>query len=289
MLKSLFKPKSEDIDILPPPPPFPTMDFEESEEKTAKTVRPKLEDSDNSHHATELHDLLKDLEKDVYSKKPKKKLSKKEMARLKKLELKQKKEAKPSKNLEEQHIGGIDDAEKLWLQDFDEFEDLGIDEIETQESGFKKFKKAKSSKKELEIEFPDTLDELDVDYIKPAAETAKTRKQKPQELIDAEKEIQSAIEHIKKHEKLSFFKRLFSTDFKPKNYAQNEDFKSIQIEISKGDKISQIQQKISKSREALANLNLEDAKREYIEAMEIYNHIKPEEKAKVYSDIKELY
>ena len=55
-------------------------------------------------------------------------------------------------------------------------------------------------------EFPDTLDELDLDYAKPAAET-KTR-QKPKELEDAEKEIQSAIESIKKQEKQSFFSRL---------------------------------------------------------------------------------
>ena len=272
MLKSLFKPKSDSIDILPPPPPFPTMDFDESEE-LPKNIQPKLKEDAASHPTTELNDLLKDLEKETYSKKSEKKLSKKEKIKLK-------------------NIGNIDDVEKLWLQDFDDFQDLGIDGIsaEEKENILGKSKKTKSSKEDMEIEFPDTLDEMDVDYVKPEQEMQNPQKQKPKELIDAEQEIRSAIEKIKKQEKQSFFKRLFSTEFKSGNYpAQNESFNASQIEIIKPDKIFQISQKISESREALANLNLEDAKRKYIEAMQIYNQIKPEEKAKVYNDIKELY
>ena len=59
MLKSLFKPKSDSIDILPPPPPFPTMDFDESEE-LPKKVQPKLKENTNSYPTAELHDLLKE-------------------------------------------------------------------------------------------------------------------------------------------------------------------------------------------------------------------------------------
>ena len=291
MLKSLFKPKSDSIDILPPPPPFPTMDFDESEE-LPKNTQPKLKEDAASHPTTELHDLLKDLEKEAYSKKAEKKLSKKEKIKLKKLELKQEKKSKSLKKSEEKRIGNIDDVEKLWLQDFDDFQDLGIDGISAKEKKniLGKSKKTKSSKEDMEIEFPDTLDEMDVDYVKPEQEMQNPQKQKPKELIDAEQEIRSAIEKIKKQEKQSFFKRLFSTEFKSGNYpAQNESFNASQIEIIKPDKIFQISQKISESREALANLNLEDAKRKYIEAMQIYNQIKPEEKTKVYNDIKELY
>ena len=37
------------------------------------------------------------------------------------------------------------------------------------------------------------------------------------------------------------------------------------------------------------SFDLKIARKKYMEAMEIYNKIKPEEQAKVYSDIKELY
>jgi len=287
----LFRPKSKDIDILPPPPPFPAMDFEEEPKGISKPVEFSKIKQDFSQNVTEFHELLDGLDKS-HSKDKKisarqKKLSKKELKRLKKLELKQKKEAKSLKKSEEKHVGDIDDVEKLWLQDFDDFQDLGIENLGVSD-GLKKPKKGKYSKKDNEIEFPDTLDELNLDYAKPSAET-KTR-QKPKELEDAEKEIRSAIESIKKQEKQSFFSRLFSTSPKLIDYGiQNAETEAKYGFADKGDKISQINKKIEEAREDLMNSNLEAAKRKYIEAMQIYNHIRPEEQAKVYNDIKNLY
>ncbi|MEK6892469.1 MAG: hypothetical protein AABX25_04745 [Nanoarchaeota archaeon] len=289
----LFKPKQKSIDILPPPPPFPTMDFEEEPKEMAEPVKFDKIKQDFSQNVTEFRDLLKDLDKSRLKDKNisarQKKLSKKELKKLRKLKLEQRKETKSLKKSEEKHIGNIDDVEKLWLQDFDDFQDLGIENLGLEfGDDLKKPKKGKSSKKENEIEFPDTLNELDLDYAKPATET-KTR-QKPKELEDAEKEIQSAIESIKKHEKQSFFSRLFSTNFKSKDYGmQNVKIETKQGFVDEWDDISQINKKIEEAREALINFNLEAAKRKYIEAMQIYNQIKPEEKAKVYNDIKELY
>lgn len=287
----LFRPKSKNIDILPPPPPFPTMDLEEEPKGIPKPVEFNKLKQDFSHDVTEFHDLLKDLDKSHLKNKKisakQKKLSKKELKKLRKLELKQKKEAKSLKKFEEKHEEDIDDVEKLWLQDFDDFQDLGIENLGLETGdGLKKPKKEKSSKKESEIEFPDTLDELDVDYARPATET-KTR-QRPKELEDAEKEIQSAIESIKKLEKQNFFSRLFSTEPKPRDYMQDARIEIKQNAVQEDD-ISRIQKNISDARDALMNSNLEAAKRKYMEAMRIYNHIKPEEQAKVYNDIKNLY
>jgi len=267
MLKSLFKPKSKYVDILPPPPPFPSLDMEDSEE-APENIQKTLPKTD-SHKITEFHELLDDLDKSYLK-------DKKISARQKKLSKRQeqKKEAKSLKKSEERHIGGIDDVEKLWLQDFDDFQDLGIENL--------------GLKKDNEIEFPDTLDELDLDYAKPATETKTS--QKPKELEDAEKEIQSAIESIKKHEKQSFFSRLFSTSFTSKDYGmQNIKIETKQGFIDERDDISQINKKIEEAREALMNFNLEAAKRKYMEAMQIYNHIKPEEQARVYKNIKDIY
>ena len=55
------------------------------------------------------------------------------------------------------------------------------------------------------------------------------------------------------------------------------------------DKVSMIQNDIKKAREALMGFDLETAKMNYIEIIKLYNNIKPEEQAKVYRDIKELY
>ncbi len=287
----LFKPKSKYVDILPPPPPFPSLDMEDSEE-ASENIQKMLPKTD-SHKISEFHELLDDLDKSRSKSRKistgRRRLSKKELKKLRKLELKQKKEAKSLKKSEERHIGGIDDVEKLWLQDFDDFQDLGIENLGLEiNDGLKKPKKGKSSKKENEIEFPDTLDKLGLDYPKPATETKTS--QKPKELEDAEKEIQSAIESIKKHEKQSFFSRLFSTSSTSKDYGmQNVKIETKQGFIDEQDDISQINKKIEEAREALMNFNLEAAKRKYMEAMQIYNHIKPEEQAKVYKEIRELY
>ena len=285
----LFKPKQKNINILPPPPPFPAMDLEEEPKEISKPAEFDKLKQDFSQDVTEFHDLLKDLDKshlkDKKSSARQKKLSKKELKRLRKLELKQKKESKSLKKSEEKHVGDIDDIEKLWLQDFDDFQDLGIENLGISD-GLKKPKKGKYSKKENKIEFPDTLDELDLDYVKPSTET-KTR-QRPKEIEDAEKEIRSAIESIKKQEKQSFFSRLFSTNFKPKDYEQDARIEIKQNAFQEDD-ISRIHKIISDARDALMNSSLEAAKRKYIEAMQVYNKITPEEKAKVYNDIKNLY
>lgn len=107
---------------------------------------------------------------------------------------------------------------------------------------------------------------------------------KPAEISEAEEEIKDAIEGIKAKEKPSFFKRLFG--IKKEQAPPKEEQMQKVPEV--GDN-STIQGCIDKTREALMRFDLEDAKTNYLKLISIYNRIKPEEQAKVYHDIRELY
>ena len=124
------------------------------------------------------------------------------------------------------------------------------------------------------IELPEILEDFDVEK-----ET-----KKPKEILEAEEEIKSAIENIKKQERPSILKRLFSKNLKEKTHE-----KHLMLELPAVDDISKIHSKINEARQALMKFDLETAKENYIEAMRLYNNISPEEKAKVYNAIKDLY
>ena len=55
------------------------------------------------------------------------------------------------------------------------------------------------------------------------------------------------------------------------------------------DSISRMQKMINDAREHLMNLNLDAAKKSYIEILQLYNQISPQDQAKFYNDIRELY
>ena len=109
---------------------------------------------------------------------------------------------------------------------------------------------------------------------------------KPKVIQDAQEEIQSAIKSIKEGQNPSLFKRLFGKWKKIKEKPNEENLKQ---DISEVDEISAIQNTIEKTRHALMKFDLETAKKSYIDAIKIYNGLKPEQQVKVYRDIKELY
>ena len=133
--------------------------------------------------------------------------------------------------------------------------------------------------KQEQFEFPDKAEDAEgfeeADF--GAMETGKLEI-KPKEIIEAEEEIKTAIEKIKKKEKPSFLERLFAKE------AKEELPESTEI---KG--VGTIQTSLNKARDALARFDLEAAKRDYIEVMRIYNTLKPEEQARFYHEIRELY
>ena len=55
------------------------------------------------------------------------------------------------------------------------------------------------------------------------------------------------------------------------------------------DDLAAIKKMIGNARSALMNLDLEAAKNDYMEIMLAYNKLKPEDQAKVYHEIRDLY
>ncbi|MBI2658611.1 hypothetical protein HYX05_00730 [Candidatus Woesearchaeota archaeon] len=261
-----FKPRHKPAEIILPPP-----DFKEELKERPKffdelVKKPKsetfTEEEEFNRLVRELNEGLKPLSeksKPISEKKAatkKQKLSKKEIKKLKittkSVQSKRLIKARPMKRAKRQKTDIAEDG--LDLEDLD----FGL------------------SKELDETKLPETLEDFDV---------GKEFRQetKPKEILDAEEEIQSAIEKIKKREKPSILKSLFSR--------RREEVRErpLMPELPSAGNISTIQSKINDARQALMSFDLEAAKRSYIEVMRMYNNMASEEKAKVYHDIKELY
>lgn len=294
----LFKPKQKSDEILPPPPPFSDIELEEElKEKPKffdKILKPEEEKSETFPEQEEFGNLIKDIGKGI---KPKKAISKKEKISLKKLtSKKQKIPKKVLKQLKKIPVKPIKarkspqkkiTTEKITknLKSIDLNEDFGLGNL--------KFDISKDLEKpaKKDIELPDTLEGFDIDgattrfdsdYADLKAELEEI-KAKPKEIWEAEEEIKSAIEKIKEREKPSFLGRLFA-----KRIEERPEEERLMPIANVGD-ISIIQNKLNNARQALMKFDLETAKKNYIEVMRLYNKIRPEEKAKVYQDIKDLY
>ena len=143
----------------------------------------------------------------------------------------------------------------------------------------KKFNATESTKKEIKV--ANTLREQDIEDIAKELNIG----QKPKVLLDAEEEIKSAIKTIKEQEKPSFFNRLFGKKKKTEEKPAEESL----IQTQGFDGIAAIQNNIKKAKEALIKFDLISAKKNYVDAMKIYNKLKPEDQSKVFKDIKEIY
>lgn len=127
------------------------------------------------------------------------------------------------------------------------------------------------------------LEDFDINIEK---ELMQETKAKPKEVIEAEEEIKSAIDKIKEKEKNFFFKKFFPIKQRSIEKPMKETFVHALPEL---DKTSMIQNKINEAKQALMKFDLESAKRSYIDILKMYNDIKPEEQARVYQDIRDLY
>lgn len=282
MIFSKLKPKSDEL--LPPPPPFPSMELEE-EKHDISEARPKAK----PHKDEELECLFKEVEslkakspkkapkpKVKAAKELKKPAIKKEQKKLpKNIALPKAKSLKKPKTAAKLPKPASGKAKKEKLDDLDFIlpkempEDFDIAGIEKQE----------------EIEMPDSLEDLDIDKEFGAdlgqelgAEHV-LNEARPREIEEAEDEIKSAIEKIKQTERPSMLKRIFGK----KEAQEKQPAPEVQNDVSS------IQSRLNSARDALMRFDLEAAKRNYIEIMKIYNKIKPEEQAKVYHDVKDLY
>ncbi len=287
--------KSKPKEILPPPPPSSEPAEPEHEEEPTEefTVKPKFFDEvlEPDELKTEtfpeeegFKGLVEELEEPKLKKpakkgktsaipkkpakaiklkqKPAKIIQAKQQVKAKKPQFKKAKEKKPKPKALKEPKPKIKEAGEFEVPEFElpkELEPSGKD-----------------------IEMPENLDEFGIDLGRETEQESK-----PKEVIEAQEEIKSAIDSIKKREKPSFLKRLFARKEKAGEKARQKEEK--QPAIREDDSISGIQDNISKARDALAKFDLQAAKKNYVEAMRIYNSLNPEEQAKYYPGIKELY
>ena len=236
MLKSLFsRQKAETDELLPPPPPFPSMELEEPKQSVSEDQFEDLFDE------KEL-----DLEREIKESKSPKKLSKKDLKKLSKAKAKEaklkKREAK-EKSAPKEEIYDLDkDFDFRPEPEFQGLEEFGIGDLKAEEGV------------------------------------------KPKEIEEAEDEISSAIEGLKKQDKKSFFRGLFGKNAVQKDIEGQVPMQEVEI----GD-LDAIKNKINGVRNALMNLDLETAKNYYTDIMKVYNKLKPEEQAQVYNEIKDIY
>ncbi len=249
-----FKPKARMDELMPPPPPSPDKIEGEKPKFFDTVVNPEKEES--FPEEKDFSGLFEELA----PKKAAKKASLKMMGKQKLAKLLQKKSGKQKAAKPKEEFPEPDMLEGYGLEEFKLPEEL----------------------KDNNINLPETLENFD-ESLNIGAEEERA---KPKEVLDAEEEIKSAMESIKKGEKPSFFKRFFAKkELNKKQEYSEEEMPALQ----ESDSISAIQNKIKETRNSLMGLDLEAAKRNYIEIMKIYNRINPEEQAKVYNDIRGLY
>lgn len=275
-----FKPKAKSDEILPPPPPFPTLELEEEKEGPLlfdEVAKPEAK-AEGFPEEKDFGDLMKELDEGL---KPEKEVSKKEGIKAKKgkLAAKRQKITKKEKIALAKQVKGkkLPRLIKTKAAELPEPEE----ELALKDIGFELQKETWSLKGEIKL--PGAVENLDIGDA--GKELGFEEAERPKEILEAEEEIKGAIEKIKKQEKPSFLKSLFAG----KKKAEERHEESLMPELSEADEVSIIKDSISKTRGALMRFDLGTAKRNYIELMKVYNRIKPEDQAKVYHDIRELY
>ena len=178
-----LNPKHKTDELLPPPLPFPALEFEEEKYKP-KAVRIKKAKVNASEKIitkpTKTKGFLGTKNTKRFLVKPK--ISKKEIKLAKTV---------PIKEMPIKRIASIK-QKKSPIKKIKEKTSLPPGKIS---------KKTKRSKPKEEIELPETLAGFGKEF---------ERETKPIEILEAEEEIKSAIENIKLQEKTSFFNKLFA-------------------------------------------------------------------------------
>lgn len=267
-----FKPKPKNDVLLPPPPPPTDEDLEKEFDNKNDFFDEVVDEKpipETSPEEEEFTNVVEKFDKKAMQKKtkPKKEAGNKQAA--KKQDIAEKaaiKRIKPAK-AKAQKIKPVK-SQKVKPEPEESSGDM-------EEFSFDLSKELSTDEDKMEL--PDALEELQVN---------EQEANKPDDILEAQKEIKSAIDKIKEQEKPSIFGRLFG-----KKEIQKEQQEPVKAQILPGyaGEVSNIQDSINKTRLALMKFDLEAAKNNYVETMKMYNRLKPEDQAKVYQDIKELY
>ncbi len=273
----------KEIDILPPPPPFPKLEPEAEELLKGKIPElPEIKPKKEKKRKTKMEVELKDLETQLFTNiKEEEKLKTK--GRLFKFR-KRLHEKKTKTKAEKQPVikGGIlPEAEIPKPHEISRAEE----EIKKAIADLKKKSKKpvfglfsqKKQKPEKEAQLPkmpepEELPSLEInEKKKPMSGIFKQKKKKPRKQEAQLPEIPKS--EIPKPEVLQ---------------EEPEETPPLQIK-EPADKVAVIKHKMHDARTALMEFELDKAKRAYIEIMQIYNDLVPEQQAKVYEQINDLY
>lgn len=261
-----FKRKQKIGELLPPPPPDMDLELEQGLQAKPKFFDETAE-PEKTHpfpEESEFTDLIDDLE----GKKPAKVFIKRDRVIGKKPAKKSTAQLKEIKQLKKR-------IEKM---------ELNKKAIKKSDKNLKEIIDDKAGVKREDMELPEErgIQNKNMDIQYPSINF-----EKPKEILEAEEEIRKAIDKIKSKEKNSFFKSFFA---KKQGIPDGNEVREIKFPkpITMGN-ISLIQGKIAEARQLLARLDLDGARTAYMDIMEYYKNLKPEEQAKVYRDIKELY
>lgn len=264
---------SDELDILPPPPPFPDIEKEYERVKEAKKTPKSVEKQKQEEQKKRKNGGEKAREKKVFNffrgiglvKKEKKQMEswRKREEREKGLLVEQKKPKNPI-------LGDIFIRKK----EEDEL-DKELEELEKEGSLLEKERIKPAIKDMPELEIPD------IEMLEKGLE-------KPGEVVKAEEEIQRAIRGLKGKKKGPYIvKGLFK---KKKQIRDEVEIPEVMPRTyDKIDHVLIIEEKIHKTRLALMDFKFDEAKKVYMDVMRIYNNLERKKKDKVYQDIKDLY
>ena len=305
--------KSSDLDLLPPPLPFPDIGIDKKLKNAAKEARKQGKQKREEDRKTKMEfGRQKSIEKKKGEGQRKKQ---KEMR--KKLQEKQKKfDAKKEKIKIPKLIREIDEGE------------IELPKREQKKSFFGKLfgKKDEELERELE-ELEETVPELGLVAKKlPELRTPKAKDKSPKALEKAkllqdipqarlpevefeedigldemkkdEEEIKKAIDGMKGKNKANIIGRLFKRkEEQQKEFQISDVTESGKIEMpevmprtfEKIDHVQEIEERVHKARMALMNFKFGDAKTTYMEIMRLYGSLSQKDRYKVYQDIRDLY
>jgi len=281
-ISGIFGSKNEDLDILPPPPPFPDIGIDKKPKDAAeeewKRGKQKIEKGE----------------------KPKKSDAKKEKIKIPKLirgidegriefpKLEQKKSffgklfGKKDEELEKEleDLDKISPEPSLFAGELPEIE-LGIPKAKGKIP--KALEKVKPLKDISQFKLPEIKFEEDIGL---------------GEMKKDKEEIKKAIDGMKEKRRAPAINMLFKRKEKSKKeslISEAADAGKIETPevmprtFDKIDHVQEIEERIHKARMCLMDFKFDDAKRIYIEIMGIYSSISQKDRYKVYQDIKDLY
>ncbi len=305
-ISGFFGSKNEDLDILPPPPPFPDIGIDkpkDAAEDEWKRSKQRIEEDRKTRMEFERQKSIEKKKED--RRKKQEEIQKKLLEKQKKSDAKKEK-IKIPKPIGEKDEGRIELPKPEQKKSFfgklfgkkDEELEKELEELEEIKPWAKEPRLI--TKKLPELKIP----EAGVKAPKPIREKIEPIKDiseielpeikikesvKPLDLEKAQEEIRKSIESMQREKREPSIGRLFRKKEKEEVMEKIETPEVMPRTFDKIDHVQEIEERIHKARMCLMDFKFDDAKMIYIDIMRRYNDLESKDKSKVYDDIRDLY